>query len=303
MMRKIRFTVAIGLLSLALPLSVSAGTDDSPRKEESGSITIRYKSDAEILSGASFCIIQTAVISDSADKSFQLAEPFKKMELSDPARISDCSATAATEFYQYAEENRLQSDASQYTDQTGSANFSDLDQGVYLIYQSGSRSGSMADAYDPASPFMVSIPMEVGSDKTPVYDVIAYPKTAKKSSEAQVPDDEKTTSEQKNGQGSSASGNSGQESSGSSGNNGQESSTIGYTTDKENTPGSQTSDPGSSGGQTGGSGHNTSGGSQTTIDSVNTGDHSGILFYISVAAAAIVLLIGLSFYARRRGDE
>lgn len=352
MIKKIRSTIAICILSLAFPLSAAAGTGEEDSKADQGSITIHYtyQNDKQPLNGALFCVIRTAVLSDAGNKSYSLTEPFREMDISDESRISDGSAAAAEEFYRFSVKNRLEPDAAKYTDADGSVYFSSLNQGMYLVYQSGSRSGSAAADYELSAPFMVSIPLQIDENSASVSDIIASPKTVKKASTSTSSDDEKTTSgetkqqeedqslegdqsedpsgekDSKNNddglkgdpdgdsqKGDPDDGDSGkqdddpknpesQNPSTSSGSNDQDPSSIGFTPSGSDNGNNQTGNQGNTGGTSTGSGHS-SNGSSTGTGNVETGDHSPVALYSSVAVTAFALLIALFALKRRRDKQ
>lgn len=148
-------------------------------KGKSGSLTIHYalNNGENILSGAVFSIIQTAVLSDPDAQIYSLTKTFGELDISFDGMTAEGSAEAAEKFYRYSEKNNMDADATETTGDEGDATFTGLAEGIYLVYQEGSREGSSAYAYDNTLPFLVRIPDRADEDSDWEYTVTAYPKS------------------------------------------------------------------------------------------------------------------------------
>jgi len=194
-MKNLKTAVIILLICLTMPVSVTASEKEEDEtggrihdQDRIGSLVIHYAlhEDRDILSGADFSIIQTAVLSDQAAQIYTLTDPFKEMDISFDGMTAEGSAKAADTFYRFTEKRKLSPDFSACTDEQGDALFDGLSRGIYLVYQTGSREGSPASAFENALPFLVMVPdrkveedeSEWTSDEAAWnFHVTAYPKS------------------------------------------------------------------------------------------------------------------------------
>ncbi|MEE8885615.1 MAG: pilin N-terminal domain-containing protein [Eubacteriales bacterium] len=173
-MKKLRRFAAVFsaiLCVIASPLIVKADT------AKKCSLTIIYSvhDNQKALKGADFSIVKIADLIDSDAQIYQSSEKFRELDIVYDGMNEKESEKRASEALEYIRKSNIQADYSCVTDDEGKAEFSDLSQGIYLVYQTGSRKNSDASLYYTVSPFLVKVPDKVSGKWT--YEVTAYPKT------------------------------------------------------------------------------------------------------------------------------
>ena len=162
--------ILLFLLTAFLLFSVSTPTlaVNVPDLSRKGSITVEVK-DTESktsVSGGSLTLYQIALAeTDDGNYYFQYTESFKDCNLA----LDDIQTeTHAEGYYTYVRHHNVKSmDKKEVSD--GTAVFSNLELGLYLVVQE-----EAAEGYTAMAPFVISVPMRDGDSY--IYDVDAAPK-------------------------------------------------------------------------------------------------------------------------------
>ncbi len=167
-----RYLFLIFLLSLLLAVNVMSAD---------GEITVHYAVEkyTKPISGAAFSI---ARIMNHEKGAYQVCEQVSEHGITEEDILKHTKNTAV----QLSE--ILKADCTQKTDQKGYTIFSNLSEGVYLIWQSGKDKTALE--YENAVPVIVTIPTrnKEGND----YSHMIYPKTSRK---LMTPEEEKKSGE------------------------------------------------------------------------------------------------------------
>ena len=164
MRRKIFALFVVAVMLLSIVPSVFSGEFDSMKKG-SISVTLAEQYEKTPISGAELSLYYVATVSvnNKGNLSYEYVDHFadSSVALDDPQLSLKLSALVSDE---NAEAEK------KVTDEKGSAVWSDLELGLYLICQTGA-----VDGYATISPFLITVPAS-GADNY-VYDVNASPKT------------------------------------------------------------------------------------------------------------------------------
>ena len=160
-MRKLMF-----LLALVWVMTISASAHEVPDLNRKGVITVTIRSGKNTVAGGEMTIYRVGDIhEDDGNYSFVLSKDLADcgISLENPE-----TAQTAAKFAGYIAEEKIKGNT-QKVGKNGVAAFYDLEPGLYLLIQSEAAKG-----YNPAEPFLVSMPMLVGESYS--YRVDAGPK-------------------------------------------------------------------------------------------------------------------------------
>ncbi len=162
--RRLSF-VCLSLL-LVISLSLTAFALETPDPNKPGSISLTMRCEGENVGGGTMTLYRVGDITRVGKHYFFTLTDFfspSGVSLTDPA-----SPEAAASLQRYAREHNAQGDT-KTIGKDGNVRFPDILPGLYLLSQDKAAKG-----YNPAAPFLVSVPME--EDGRYVYDVNATPK-------------------------------------------------------------------------------------------------------------------------------
>jgi len=176
MKRRLRSSTGLVLALYMLTMNaIAAGVVNLNR---TGSVSITFAYDGEVVSGGALTLYRVAEIrAGSSGYDFCYVDDYVRCGV-DLSEIG--SGETARELAAYTFEKKLQG-VSQEMDSQGIVTFKDLDLGLYLLVQEKAASG-----YKPVSPFLIMVPLE--KDGEYVYDVDASPKLEPEK-EPSLPDD------------------------------------------------------------------------------------------------------------------
>ncbi|MCD8077149.1 MAG: hypothetical protein LUE63_01990 [Lachnospiraceae bacterium] len=196
--RKSSHHVLSFLLALVLVCGVTAtayaATSASLDLTQTGSIQLTLAdSDGNVASGGAVTLYQVAVLTlDDGNMTYVYADAFSGCEVTLEVEDTSLAASLAT----YVQEQNISGDATVSIGTDGTADFSDLVLGLYLIVQT-----TESDSYKAISPFVVTVPLETTDGWT--YTVDASPKVGtvtpvetETETEQETESEEETESEQ-----------------------------------------------------------------------------------------------------------
>lgn len=168
MKMKRRLSTSFLVIFLIFVLSLNVYAHDVPDGSKRGRISITMSYDGETVSGGTLTLYFVAGIAeDNGNYNFT----FKGDFIGCSEKLTDIeSGELAGHLAEYAAEGRLTGTAIDIGND-GTAVFSDLEPGLYLIVQS-----EASDGYEACVPFLVSVPMN--ENGIYVYEVDASPKIA-----------------------------------------------------------------------------------------------------------------------------
>ncbi len=187
MMIKRGWSIITALL-LAVLLAVPAQAAELPDLDRTGSISVKIKDQNgdPVTDGSLEMICVAEVVSDNGIR-YEYTDDFAGCteKLNDDTIKKNGSEKLAAALKKFADGKGLSGTVVKLGSD-GSAKFSDLKLGLYLITQKGS-----ADGYTAVEPFLVSVPLEENGKL--VYDVNASPKPNTVTVETTTPPDETET--------------------------------------------------------------------------------------------------------------
>lgn len=147
-------------------MCATAFAHDVPDLTRTGALNVSMRFEGEPVAGGTLTIFRAGDIhEDDGDFSFVLSEEFAG---SGEALDDIDSPELAKALAEYADAQELRGTSRIISDQ-GEVRFAGLEPGLYLVVQD-----TAAEGYNPAPPFLVSVPMM--KDGVYVYDVDASPK-------------------------------------------------------------------------------------------------------------------------------
>ena len=170
-------------ICLAMPLaaiSASAAPNEKPDLDRKGSLSIRFTSNGEPISGGNKVgIYKVADVVEDGGYKFVLKEEFASVgEL--PENLDAENETLATKMDKIARDNGLTLyKGSQELDSDGKVKFTDLEVGLYLVVHTKKTEITLPDkkrVIYTINPFLVSIPQKDNGKL--IYDVSTNPKVA-----------------------------------------------------------------------------------------------------------------------------
>lgn len=170
-MLRLKRLCALCLAALALcALSLPAFAHPVPDLSKKGAITVTMRYNEQAVPGGALTLYRVGdVREDDGNYSFALTDEFAASG-ADLAELGSNAAGLARTLADYAAAQSLPGQATQSSiGQDGTAEFADLEPGLYLLVQTEAASG-----YNAASPFLVSVPM-LEEDEY-IYEVDAAPK-------------------------------------------------------------------------------------------------------------------------------
>lgn len=147
-------------------VSDSNSTDDTSPTVQSGTITVSYLDGTNGISGAAFDIYKIATRQEHLTLAFQLVDDLADLDVN----ITTPDSDDITKLASAVTEKQLSAVGSASTDANGKAEFSNVEEGLYLLVQTKST-----DKYEDTTPSLISIPSTDGS-----YSVTALPKSSRK---------------------------------------------------------------------------------------------------------------------------
>ncbi len=174
MMKIKRVTSFLAALLLLIPALPNVFAEPIPDPEQTGSITVQMTYRGETVPGGSVTLYRLAGLDDAYQ---YISEP----------EFAGCSvdlngtltASAAKTLADYAKRNHI-SGQTKSLGADGTAVFSPLETGLYLLVQQEAGSG-----YLPINPFFADVPQQIGKEL--IYDVDASPKCAPESTKPTKP--------------------------------------------------------------------------------------------------------------------
>ena len=158
------------MLLLALTLSFTGGAVETADLGRSGSITLTLVAGdtKKPVSGGSFTLYPVALLGlEDGNETLTFTEPFARCGLREDQLLDKLPAQALAD---YAAKQKLTGTRVEL-DADGTATFSNLTLGLYLVVQDTASKG-----YDTVKPFLVSVPQR--ADGKLIYDVNASPKVS-----------------------------------------------------------------------------------------------------------------------------
>jgi len=173
LVNKIISAVMSALLVLGTALPACADELIDINKTGSVTVTIQENDTKNPISGGSVGIYQIAevVITDNGDNIYEYTKSFASCEEDLLSEDKLSSASTAVTFAEYIEANKIEPEQTKDVSFDGTAVFSDLTCGVYMVGQIKNASG-----YEAIKSFLVTVPYR-NSDGSLTYDVDAAPKT------------------------------------------------------------------------------------------------------------------------------
>ncbi len=172
----LKFRYLAVLLAAAL-LCTAAFALEVPELSRTGSIRVVMRQGQTVVSGGTLALYRVGDIeAEDGDYRFRLTAAFAESQvpLEEPA-----SAHTAQKLAAFAQSSRLTGQEKAVA-ADGSVTFSPLQPGLYLLVQP-----TAAEGYDPAAPFLVSVPLQ--QDGAYCYEVDASPKVEVKKAPASTP--------------------------------------------------------------------------------------------------------------------
>ncbi len=176
---KIKLPAIAAILTLLLSLTAFAGAIDP---EQTGNIEVTLKSEetGQAILGGSLTLYQVGKVAvDDWNYSFELTDEFAESGFSLDDLKPDGNPELAKKFADYVSDHSLPGKTVPVDDR-GSAVFTKLENGLYLIVQTEASVG-----YYPVNPFLVGIPRYNDDTETYEYDIDATPKTEPAQKETQ----------------------------------------------------------------------------------------------------------------------
>lgn len=173
-----------GLLpALLLALAVSAGPAEAAESGsadptgKSCSVTVTYAvRDGQVpIDGAVFAICRVASLADADAQSYRVEAPFRQTKFDPDGLSEEDSAKAATRFVRILN-SRKTTCRTQKTNTDGVCYFGGLAPGIYVVWQTESVTGSRAEQYSKAEPFLVLAPGKDDAGQW-ITDVTVSPKS------------------------------------------------------------------------------------------------------------------------------
>lgn len=163
MRRRFLFAALVILLAGMLPFTALAA--EVPDHDRQGSISITMSCQAEAVPGGSLTLYRVAEVYEAnGDFGFRYTDAYAQCGIA----LYVESAETAEKLAQFTAEKKI-TGTKQTIDKDGKVSFKNLEIGLYLLMQEDA-----AEGYEPASPFLVSVPGI--EDGRYVYDVDASPK-------------------------------------------------------------------------------------------------------------------------------
>lgn len=141
-------------------------TEDTSPSVQSGTITVSYLDGTSGISGATFDIYKVATRQEHLTLAFQLVDALADLDVN----ITTPDSDDITKLASAVTDKQLPAAGSASTDANGKAEFSNVEEGLYLLVQTKST-----DNYEDTTPSLISIPSTDGS-----YSVTALPKSSRK---------------------------------------------------------------------------------------------------------------------------
>lgn len=163
-----RLSALLLTLMLCFAMCITAGAHEIPDNAEKGSISITMNYEGKAVPGGTLTLYRVgAVNEDDGNYSFALTGDFINCgkSLKNPG-----DPELAADLGKYVSDNKLTGSRIE-VGQNGTAVFSGLDLGLYLIVQD-----EAADGYEAVTPFLVSVP--ANENGVYIYDVDATPKVS-----------------------------------------------------------------------------------------------------------------------------
>lgn len=147
-------------------VSDDSTTEDASPAVQSGTITVSYLDGTSGISGATFDIYKVATRQEHLTLAFQLVDALADLDVN----ITTPDSDDITKLASAVTDKQLPAAGSASTDANGKTEFSNVEEGLYLLVQTKST-----DNYEDTTPSLISIPSTDG-----LYSVTALPKSSRK---------------------------------------------------------------------------------------------------------------------------
>lgn len=164
-----RLLTVLVSLGLAIALALPAAAHALPDLDRSCSVTVTLQCDGKAVSGGTMTLHRVGdVVEENGDYTFTLSPDFQGSGIS----LNTLGATTAQALADYAAKKDFAGTTASIGSK-GTVRFSGLEAGLYLLVQEQAAKG-----YEPAQPFLVSLPYYDESQGAYLYDLDTLPKVS-----------------------------------------------------------------------------------------------------------------------------